>query len=253
MLAKLEIQLQKREETKLDYNISSLFQGVLMEFVTDEYGEILHQTGLKPYAQYIEIKRECLVWNILIMTKEAKEQIVDRILSDDVSAIHIKHKDLSLPILCKKVKTITYDQLLDNEYFSNGSRLAEIQFISPTAFKSKGEYVFYPDLRLIFQSAMNKFDICCPSAAVGSEEVLEQLIENSKVVRYHLRSVHFHMEGVRIPAFLGTIHIRINGPQPLVNLVHLLLAFGEYSGIGIKCAMGMGGIKRIKKEERVQS
>ena len=58
------------------------------------------------------------------------------------------------------------------------------------------------------------------------------------------------MEGIRIPAFLGTVTLKIDGPQQMVNLIHLLLRFGEFSGVGIKCAMGMGAIELLEKKEQ---
>ena len=38
------------------------------------------------------------------------------------------------------------------------------------------------------------------------------------------------------------LDIKINGTNQIVSLLHMLLAFGEYSGIGIKCALGMGAV-----------
>ena len=35
----------------------------------------------------------------------------------------------------------------------------------------------------------------------------------------------------------------------MVNLMHMLLRFGTYSGIGIKTAMGMGGLQ-IEERKR---
>jgi CRISPR-associated endoribonuclease Cas6 len=119
--------------------------------------------------------------------------------------------------------------------------------LTPCAFKSRGKYVLMPTLKLIYQSLMNKFDSNAVDFSIKSDEVLEQLETYSEIVGYNLRSTHFHLEGVRIPSFVGRIGIKVHGPQPLVNLVHFMLAFGEYSGVGIKCALGMGGIRIIKK------
>ena len=90
---------------------------------------------------------------------------------------------------------------------------------------------------------MHKYDAFAENETIWMEEVLEQLAEYSEVIRYHLRSTVFHMEGVKIPAFKGSIMLRIRGPQPLVNLAHLLFRFGCYSGVGIKAAMGMCQLK----------
>ena len=60
----------------------------------------------------------------------------------------------------------------------------------------------------------------------------------------------FHLEGVKIASFMGSITIKIGGPQSLVNLVHLLMYFGEYSGVGIKTAIGMGKISVVENKKR---
>ena len=59
--------------------------------------------------------------------------------------------------------------------------------------------------------------------------------------------MRFHLEGTSIPAFMGHMEVHINGPQPLVNLIHLLLRYGEYAGVGIKTAMGMGAMRITDK------
>ena len=82
------------------------------------------------------------------------------------------------------------------------------------------------------------------------EETLEQLCENSRVMRYDLKSVPFHLEGIKIPAFIGKITIKLTGTQTLANFAHLLLQFGTYSGIGIKTAIGMGAVKILDEGRR---
>ena len=42
----------------------------------------------------------------------------------------------------------------------------------------------------------------------------------------------------------------MSGPQQMVNLMHMLLHFGTYSGVGIKTAMGMGGFQ-IEERKRI--
>ena len=82
------------------------------------------------------------------------------------------------------------------------------------------------------------------------EETLEQLCENSRVICYDLKSVPFHLEGIKIPAFIGKITIKLTGTQTLANFAHLLLQFGTYSGIGIKTAIGMGAVKILDEGRR---
>jgi CRISPR-associated endoribonuclease Cas6 len=57
------------------------------------------------------------------------------------------------------------------------------------------------------------------------------------------------MEGVKIPSFVGKITFRMHGAQTMTNLAQMLFRFGEYSGIGIKTALGMGAVKMLSEEE----
>ena len=78
---------------------------------------------------------------------------------------------------------------------------------------------------------------------ISGENLLEELEQHIQIIQYNLRSTFFYMESIKIPAFIGKIKIKINGPQAMVNLVNFLLAYSEFSGIGIKCGMGMGACK----------
>ncbi len=42
---------------------------------------------------------------------------------------------------------------------------------------------------------------------------------------------------------MGKITIIIRGPEQLARLAGALISFAEYSGLGIKTALGMGGVK----------
>ena len=81
------------------------------------------------------------------------------------------------------------------------------------------------------------------------EETLASLTESSSIVQYKLRSTFFLLEGVRIPAFKGEIKIKIAGTATMAKYARLLTRFGEYSGVGIKSAIGMGALqlKEAKK------
>jgi CRISPR-associated endoribonuclease Cas6 len=247
MLSRLTITLETKEEQSFDVNISSLLHGVLMEHIDSYYAESLHQAGWKPYSQYIECKGNCIYWHIQTLSEDSKNNILCPLLDEKFDRVYLKHKDRYLNISDKQLTEVTYQQLIDETYFKDSGQFFNIRFLTPCAFKSRGKYVLMPTLKLIYQSLMNKFDSNAVDFSIKSDEVLEQLETYSEIVGYNLRSTHFHLEGVRIPSFVGRIGIKVHGPQPLVNLVHFMLAFGEYSGVGIKCALGMGGIRIIKK------
>jgi CRISPR-associated endoribonuclease Cas6 len=229
-------------------NHSSLYHGVLMEQTDAEYAEILHDVGLKPYTQHIEKYGDKTIWIVTTLTKEAKERIVDRIYRKKPDYFELKDKNIKLRVESMRHEETTYDSLVEKTYFGENSRLLDVQFKTPTAFKSEGTYVYFPDVWKIFNSLMKKFNAFAQDSSMDSHEVLEHLDAYTKIYKYNLKSTVFHLEGVKIPSFMGLMQFRINGPKELVNLAHLLMRYGEYSGIGIKTALGMGCVKYLKKE-----
>ena len=54
------------------------------------------------------------------------------------------------------------------------------------------------------------------------------------------------MSGTVRQGFVGEICLKIKGPSLMVNLVNVLLQFGEYAGTGIKTAIGMGAFRIVE-------
>ena len=162
----------------------------------------------------------------------------------------IKKHQLSIQIVGKSYQEITDQELARAFYHEQAGKYITIQFKTPTAFKQNGRYVNYPDIRLIFSNIMNSYDVAYPSEKMYDEDTLEQLVDKTFLTRYELRSASFSLERVRIPAFLGRITLKMTGTQTMTNFAKMLFEFSNYSGIGIKTALGMGAVKIL--EERTE-
>lgn len=246
MIGKLELKLVCEEE--LAYQMASLFHGALMELLPSEYADKLHLSQLHPYVQHLEYRDGEWYWIVCALNKEAVQIILHDSLWN-LESLNIKKRDLIVQVVQKNYTEISYKQLMNQFYEEDGSPYIQIHFMSPTAFKQRGKYVFYPDIRCIFQSLMNKYDAAIGKDAMVDNDTLEQLSQNANVIRYDLKSVSFFLEGVKIPAFIGKITIRMQGSQTMTNFANLLFNYGEFSGVGIKTALGMGCIK-IQRERR---
>ena len=99
-----------------------------------------------------------------------------------------------------------------------------------------------PDVHFIFQSLINKYNAFASDTSVEGQEILEHFEKYALIQRYKLKSVRYALEGVWISAFIGEIVIQ------MVNLAHMLIAFGEYAGIGIKSSLGMGDVEKGEKK-----
>lgn len=246
MYADLKMELDSQ---LLTFQQSSNLQGVIMENIQADYAERLHENRLNPYSQYLVRENGKLIWHIKTLTEEAYENIV--LPMAKLNELNIKKKQLLVPIKRKNVELYDESKLIKEFYDEKCERYLEVNFLTPTAFKSVGKYVIYPDLQLIYGSLMRKYSELSAELDMIDEDALTELTEKSEIVRYRLQTVAFPLEKVRITGFVGSICIHIGGTETLAKYARMLLKFGEFSGIGIKTGIGMGAIKygRGEKDE----
>ena len=155
MVARLEIKLAAKEP--LSNQMASVFQGVLMELLPEKYAAYLHESSLHPYSQHLEMKDKCWYWVINCLNQEATEIILMNVLMKK-NSIMLKKQKLEVKFTEKRYSELGDKELLHNFYNEEKSRYLNLHFITPTAFKQAGKYLFYPDLRCMYQSCMNKYD-----------------------------------------------------------------------------------------------
>ncbi len=247
MLAKLEMKLTKTDD--MSYQMSSLFHGVLMQLIDENYADELHSSKLHPYSQHIERRGDDWYWIVNTLSEKACDVLIkDSLLK--INCIYLNKKNLSIGIEEKKYTELNDRELADCFYKEKAERYVTLQFLTPTAFKMNGRYINLPDIELIFANIMNKYDAANANDTVKDEETLMQLTQYTSLNRYELRSTLFSLEGIRIPAFTGKMTLKLNGTQTMCSFSNMLLKFSEYSGIGIKTSLGMGAVRVIQERKQ---
>lgn len=249
MLAKIDMRLSAGAE-ELSYQMSSVFHGVLMGLLPEEYAAELHVSRRHPYTQHIERRGTQWHWVVTALNEDTARRMLREVLMQ-LGEFTIKKHDLTVQVLEKQYQELSDRELAHDFYQESAGRYITIQFITPTAFRQNNRYVNYPDIRLLFSSIMNKYDASNEQEGMYDEDTLEQLVEKAVLTRYELRSTSFSLEGVRIPSFVGRMTLKMTGTQTMSNFARMLFDFGCYSGIGIKTALGMGAVRILKegKEE----
>ena len=243
MLSKLVFTF-KNNSNKLNYTISSCMHGMIMEAISSKDAEHLHNLSINPYSQNIFFDKEYMYWTINGLNEYAYNNILMPLMNID--NFYIKNIDISLELVKKTIEIYDLDDLFMKSIQENHNRFVEIKFNTTTAFKSQGEYIFFPDFSLILKSIMTKHD-SVSEYKIDGEEILEHFIENIEIRDYNLRTKRFKVNNIYIPGFIGCIKIYIKGPKQLVSLFHYLVDFSEFSGIGIKSSLGMGSIKKERR------
>ena len=247
MLSCMEYRLFSKD--RLNTQMSSLFHGALMETLDESFAAYVHESMMHPYAQHLERRGDEWYWVINTLSKNS-DAVIRQGLKDKES-IYLSRRDLNVIIQKSEDVTLTDEELKNIFYNEDHDGYFQLRFLTPTAFKRRGEYLFIPDLFCSYQSLMNRYD-SVGNEGFHDEDALQELAQRSRIIRYDLRSTVFSMEGVRIPSFLGKVTIKLDGTMTMKRFAHMLFRFGEFSGVGIKTSLGMGAITLDKGQHNMK-
>lgn len=224
----------------LTINISSLLHGVLIMLLSNETQNLLHDSqSYSPLKQRLLINGDQVVWEIVALVSILGEELED--IFENRNSIYLEYHQHEVLFLDKHIKKIDLKELVHNCLNETTvSKNFKLNIVTPTSFKSNGQYMIFPDVTKIFRSIMLMFDEFNHELNVFDVETLRFIEENVKITNYHLKSTRFHLEGIKIPSFKGSLDLHVNGPPQMVRFVRLVLVYGSLSGIGIKTSLGMG-------------
>ena len=245
MLARLQMEL---EGDNLSYRCSSLLHGVLFEHIQSGYAAFLHDQSMHPYSQFFCVVEGKPVWIIQTLNEEAYQQIILPLLDARVQDFYIKGLKQSIHITAKKIETKRKKSLLDEFYEKEAKSTLSLEFLSATSFKQNGRYYILPDVRLLFQNLMDRYSSSSERVQMDDDGILEEISNQVFVTRFNIKSVIFPMEQTKIPGFMGRVSLRIQATETLKRYVRLLVEFGEFSGVGIKTAIGMGAMRLVRED-----
>ncbi|MDI3313988.1 MAG: CRISPR-associated endoribonuclease Cas6 [Mycobacterium sp.] len=218
-------------------------QGVLMESIASDYAQTLHSSRVNPYSQWALGRAGTLLeWQVSTLTDEANTHIVQPLTQDSFSGFRIRATGLSATVTGRTLEHLQLSELWRTFYAPPEAYRFRVCFLTPTAFKQAGEYVFWPDPRLVFQRLSMKY-----SAIVDDEEPDEGLVDEFgraiRLTSFRVASQRFAIGTAGVPGFTGSAMFTVKGADCFVSYVTALLRFGEFSGCGIKSSLGMGAIR----------
>ncbi|MBQ5624818.1 MAG: CRISPR system precrRNA processing endoribonuclease RAMP protein Cas6, partial [Phascolarctobacterium sp.] len=106
-----------------------------------------------------------------------------------------------------------------------------------------GDYAIFPQPKLITKSLVNRWNAFATAEKLDERSVAYDLAEQVFVADYDLKMQKFALEGTSIQAFRGGYTLAFKGNLMSRKIMCMLGEFAQYSGIGIKTALGMGATK----------
>lgn len=241
MMTLAEIELILPEGRILNQSMGSVLQGALMERLSKEWGEKLHEQQVHPYSQYVMIQGQKPVWRIATLTEEAFEHIYLPLSTCEALDVY----NVGCRIGLKNAHILreeTYESLEEKHWMQDKKvHHIDLRFITSTSFKTQGTYATYPMPHLIFKGLMKKWNHFSKGSELTESHLADQLATQMEITNYHLHMHPYSVEGRRIKAFRGEWRIGYFKNQIASQMAAMLLDYANFCGSGIKVAMGMGG------------
>ena len=219
----------------------SMMHGMLMERLPEEWQALLHTDQSRPLSQWVEVKSPVqLVWHIGVTADTLGDRIDSLLKTGDVW--RCEHLKADMTVTGFQHHRITAAEYLKRFFLAEKPCPGVyLTFMTPTTHKSQGRYVVFPSVDLIARNLNAHFCAMAPDFALSDATALDQVIAHTYIARYRLESMRYYLEGAVVSGYTGRLQLRFNGPDPLKRLAGVLFSFAEYSGVGIKTALGMGG------------
>ncbi len=238
MLAKIKMEL---EGEGLNINMGSLFHGYMMRKIDSAFAEYFHHNSTNPFTScvYKEKDSKKFFWKITTYNKKAYDMIVPYFLEDKVINIYLENKNLEVTVKSFSLVKTSFEDLYLNEERKN-----KLNLITPTSFKSDGYTRIFPNISTLMMGVINKINHHSDTVKLEDEKIISEFLEKVYIHDYNLRTQVFHLEKVKVKGFIGSMNLGITENNPvLINMLNFLIHASEYTGLGIKTALGMGGIE----------
>ena len=238
MLAQINMELESKE---LNINMASLFHGYLMENIDSAYAEYFHYNTTNPFTSCIfkDTKEDKFFWRVTTFSQKAYDMLMSYFSKGIPEKIYLKNKDLEINVKSFSIQKKSYEDL-----FLEATERKRIKLMSPTSFKSDGITHIFPNISTLISGVIAKINQHSETAELEDKKIVNELLEKVYIKDYNLKTKIFHLESIKIKGFIGTMDLAIKGEdRTLANILNFLILMSEYTGLGIKTSLGMGGVK----------
>lgn len=243
MLKQYIITLKYNSKILKNDTLSYFLYASLLSYVDRSDGDLLHQDGYTPITGYVTFDEENdnIIWHVTLFG------IAIEWFEDILSAnkfYKIKKYDVILKVINIDIGETYTAQQFFNYAIEENCRNITLVFDSATSFKSKGKYQNIPSLTLILNSLVNKWNTCFKDFIIEDEDNsgIDTIIAGLTCIDYNIYQENFKLKGNYISGFSGYMKIRLDLKGFHLDLAKALLFFSQYSGVGIKTTLGMGGV-----------
>lgn len=242
---KIEFEIKKSMQLKnnsIKSNFAYYLYAILMENCPSEYADVLHNQDYTPISHNLTIINDKIIWEISLFSKAI--DILDGVINCKKEWF-IKKENITLVVIGLKQKQISIDDLFEkSKKMCLEKKSIKLEFKTTTAFKSNDAYQNVPSMHFIFQSIVNKWNGVFPQAFIEDEDGqgINAIIKCMNIKDFKIQGSKYAFKKQLMNGYKGYFILDCKSEGFHKELAYVLLIFSNYSGIGIKTAMGMGGV-----------
>lgn len=211
----------------------------LLKKLPPESTQLLHGDGFKPISHYAHMPEpHRLEWVVSIFGDDFCNMASEPLLS-------LKEANIWGEVSLSRTgfeQSIIDESVLVKESLSSVHTFSKIHFITPCTFRTEGNYAIFPSVRLIMRHLAARWSDYFRQYNLQDDDALNLLCQGVYISGYRLKSAGYRLKEQHIPGFVGELNLATRLSAPMSDVFRMLMAFAPYSGIGIKTALGMGGV-----------
>lgn len=239
MLYRFDIHLES--DVRPSVHWGSLMHGILNGILPPPWPDFLHSDTDRCLCQFVEpMGDHSATWHICV-TDDGLASAIANVLSQ-TDTLYCRHFSGELRITGRNGLQTGIKELLDKAS-SCPSAAVRLSAVSPISHKSHGSFITLPSIECIGSSVIRKASSFLPAYILPEEDVFMQMLSACRVGRYDLHSATYQLEGHYVPSWQGWLQIVLPADAQLHSLACAVFHLAEYTGIGIKTSLGMGGCK----------
>ena len=241
MILRAKLRMEQLPEP-VDCSLAYPLYAWLLSHISSEAGNRLHEQGVRPIHQYLSYNpktKEC--WWMVYLLNDETVGLFAPILENTMEAR--LHSGVIGFASCELEQIDTPYTFIQRAASLSLDRRFPLEFLTPTSFKQSGRYVIFPQESLILQSLIAHLGMCFPEMPLDDADVFVAMQQGLHIVDYRLQTLRYPLKQTKIPSFVGRMVMEAHLPAPLMDVFKTLYCFAPYAGIGVKTALGMGGIQ----------
>ena len=242
MIQHYKFSIENQDHKAVPSFLAYRLYAALLEQMPEEIGTRAHEQGYSGISQYLAFDRENQksIWHISLLGDE--EAAWGQAVLPMMQSIALHEMPLSVQLL-EAGTAMSAESLLAQAARLDDVSKIKLTFHTVTSFKSQGAYQIFPSTELILHSLMQKWNACFPDMLLEDEDAFQMLCQGVQIREYRLKSARYKLKKTSIPGFVGELELAARLADPMMEIWKLLLTFAPFCGIGIKTALGMGGVE----------